>query len=139
MSVIGALLWLSLNVYYEARSEDRAAQIAVAHVTINRSEESNKTIKEVVLKPHQFSWTGVKSRRKIPNDPEVFQDCVKSALIALSTPDNTGGATFFHEKSVKPRWVKKMSYLKSFGSHKFYKPKKSATKASKKNYNSRRV
>ena len=57
MDVIGALLWLSLNIYYEARSEPKNAQIAVAQVTINRSKSRNLTIKEVVLQPYQFRWT----------------------------------------------------------------------------------
>ena len=73
---------------------------AVAQVTINRSKNSNLTIKEVVLQPHQFSWTSDprKKKGKIPSDTVAFNRCVKNALIALSTPDITGGATHFHEQ-----------------------------------------
>lgn len=125
MSIVGALLWLSLNVYYEARSEEPINQIAIAHVTINRSKNMNLTVKEVVLQPKQFSWTRDKQKRKgiIPKDKEAFEECVASAVTALSSPDITGGATHFHEKRVNPSWAraKSMRFLKSYGKHKFYK------------------
>lgn len=129
MAILGTLLWLSLNIYYEARSEDQKSQIAVAQVTINRSKDNNLTVKEVVLQPHQFSWTKDKRKRKgkIPSDSEAFAECVESALIAMSSPDITGGATHFHEKRVNPAWTKHMQYTKTFGKHKYYKPKKSTT------------
>ena len=127
MAILGTLLWLSLNIYYEARSEDRNSQIAIAQVTINRSKDSNLTVKEVVLQPNQFSWTKDRQKRKgnVPKDPKVFAVCVESALIAMSSSDITGGATHFHEKRVHPAWAKNMHYTKTFGKHKYYKPKKS--------------
>lgn len=123
MDVIGALLWLSLNIYYEARSEPKNAQIAVAQVTINRSKSRNLTIKEVVLQPYQFSWTldAQKRKGKIPSDKKAFKECVNNALLALSMPDITGGATHFHEKRINPSWTKNMVHTKTFGVHKYYK------------------
>ena len=35
-----SILCLALNIYFEARSEDIASQLAVAQVTINRVEDS---------------------------------------------------------------------------------------------------
>ena len=52
----GALFWLALNVYHEARGEDAVAQRAVAHVTLNRARErGHMNIRQVVLEPAQFS------------------------------------------------------------------------------------
>ena len=127
MAITSALLWLSLNIYYEARSESQQAQIAVAQVTMNRSINRQLPIKEVVLQPNQFSWTRDKHKRsgKIPKDKKAFITCLHSAMIAMSTPDITNGSTHFHEKGKKPRWVKSMHYTKSFGKHQYYKLKKS--------------
>ena len=57
-----ALLCLALNVYFEARSEPIAGQLAVAEVTLNRvaSQDYPNSICEVVLQENQngcsFSW-----------------------------------------------------------------------------------
>ena len=48
MTVLEGLLWLTLNVYHEARSEPQIGQVAVVHVTLNRAEELNRSIKEIV-------------------------------------------------------------------------------------------
>ena len=57
MPLLEGLLWLTLNVYHEARSEPPIAQSAVALVTLNRAHEKKMPIKAVVQEPHQFSWT----------------------------------------------------------------------------------
>ena len=41
MSFLEGLLWLTLNVYHEARSEPQIGQLAVAHVTLNRASQKN--------------------------------------------------------------------------------------------------
>ena len=51
MDLLIGILYLTLNVYHEARSEDQFAQTAVAHVTMNRAVERKLTIKQVVLQP----------------------------------------------------------------------------------------
>ena len=57
LSFLEGLLWLTLNVYHEARGEPEIGQLAVAHVTLNRAMEEHKSIAEVVREPYQFSWT----------------------------------------------------------------------------------
>ncbi len=54
---VESLLWLSLNVYHESRGEPEIGQLAVAHVTLNRALEDNKSVADVILAPNQFSWT----------------------------------------------------------------------------------
>jgi len=118
-SLLEGLLWLTLNVYHEARGEDQLSQIAVAHVTLNRAYNTNQPIKQVILKNRQFSWTWQKSDYW-PYDLEAFMVCLKSVSIATKGYDFTGGATFYHEKNVKPYWTKDMHQIGQFGAHKFY-------------------
>jgi N-acetylmuramoyl-L-alanine amidase len=61
MTIFEGLLWLTLNVYHEARSEPQIAQMAVALVTLNRASDQQRLISTVVLQPRQFSWTGQKT------------------------------------------------------------------------------
>lgn len=120
MALLEGLLWLTLNVYHEARSEPQVAQIAVALVTLNRANEKNLQIKEVVQQPHQFSWTYRKDFY-LPEDPKAFIKCLQSAYLALQTQDFTQGATHFHLDSVVPYWIAEYTFLDQYGSHKFYK------------------
>jgi len=56
MTLLEGLLWLTLNVYHEARSEPQIGQVAVAHVTLNRASEKRLPVKEIIKQPYQFSW-----------------------------------------------------------------------------------
>lgn len=129
MDILSAIMWLTLNIYHEGRGEDQMAQIAIAHVTINRVEKSGEPMKKVVLKPKQFSWTHTK-KKWAPDDFKALITCFDSAVIALNGYDFTQGATHYHRYDVKPIWRKKLLYIGQFGSHKFYK-KRYVIKASK--------
>lgn len=120
MSILEGLLWLTLNVYHEARSEPQVGQVAIANVTLNRAKEQNLPIKDVVNQPYQFSWT-LHKNSYIPNDTKAFMQCLQSVYIALQTADITEGATHYHLDSVKPNWASQYTYVDQFGSHKFYK------------------
>lgn len=120
MALLEGLLWLTLNVYHEARSEPKEAQIAVALVTLNRANEKQLQVKEVVQQPYQFSWTYRKGSY-FPEDPKAFLQCLQSVYIALQTQDFTQGATHFHLESVTPNWIAEYTFLDQYGSHKFYK------------------
>lgn len=120
MALLEGLLWLTLNVYHEARSEPQIAQMAVAMVTLNRANDQQLRIKEVVQQPRQFSWTEQKVSF-LPDDPKAFMKCLESVYLALQSEDFTGGATHFHLDSVQPNWASEYTYLTQLGSHKFYK------------------
>lgn len=120
MTVLEGLLWLTLNVYHEARSEPQIGQVAVVHVTLNRAEELNRSIKEIVRQPYQFSWTFQKESY-IPDDPQAFFRCMHSVYVALQTHDLTSGSTYYHLEDIDPFWASDLQYVNTFGSHKFYK------------------
>ncbi len=120
MTFLEGLLWLTLNVYHEARSEPEIGQVAVAHVTLNRAVQRELSIKKVVKQAHQFSWTGQKVSY-IPKDPQAFFDCLKSVYIALNSADFTAGSTYYHLDNIEPYWASEYTYVDQYGSHKFYK------------------
>jgi N-acetylmuramoyl-L-alanine amidase len=120
MTILEGILWLTLNVYHEARSEPQIGQVAVAHVTLNRAKNLNMSIKDVVRQPYQFSWTFQK-KSYIPDDPQAFFKCMHSVYVALQTHDFTSGATFYHLDKIDPFWTSELKYVNQYGSHKFYK------------------
>ena len=120
MTLLEGILWLTLNVYHEARSEPQIGQVAVAHVTLNRALEKQLTVKDVVKQPYQFSW--IKQKKSyIPNDMDAFLKCMRSVYIALQSQDFTHGATHYHLETITPEWVSDYTYINQYGSHKFYK------------------
>ncbi|MDW7771857.1 MAG: cell wall hydrolase [Desulfobulbaceae bacterium] len=120
MGLFEGLLWLTLNIYHEARGETKIGQLAVAHVTLNRAMQKQQSLEEVVIAPYQFSWTFLKNTY-VPTEPAAFLDCMKSALEALTSEDFTEGAIYYHREDVQPSWSENMTYINQYGSHKFYR------------------
>jgi len=120
MSFLEGLLWLTLNVYHEARSEPQIGQLAVAHVTLNRASQSKKTVEQVVTAPHQFSWTFLQ-KSYYPTETDAFIGCLQTAMKAMTTSDFTKGATFYHRKDVHPKWASHKTYVARYGTHLFYR------------------
>ncbi len=120
MSFLEGLLWLTLNVYHEARSEPDIARQAVAHVTLNRAIQQHTTLEEVVTSPYQFSWVQ-KKRSYLPTEPDAFLTCLHSSLVALTSDDFTKGATHYHRYDLHPGWADQLNYVARYGTHKFYR------------------
>ncbi|MBT8333418.1 MAG: cell wall hydrolase [Desulfobacterales bacterium] len=120
MTLLEGLLWLTLNVYHEGRSETEIGQVAIAHVTLNRAFEKHLPIKDIVKQPYQFSWTFQRDSY-LPDDPDAFAQCLRSVFIALRSPDFTSGATHYHLETIEPAWASSFTYIDQYGSHKFYK------------------
>jgi N-acetylmuramoyl-L-alanine amidase len=121
MEIITTLLWLSINLYHEGRGEPDIGKKAIAHVVLNRAMAKRMTIKEVILEPKQFSWVGHADMAY--TEISAYQNCEKAAKEALSEADFTGGALYYHNKTVKPYWTKNVEYVGTYGSHLFYKSK----------------
>lgn len=58
----------------------------------------------------------------VPASDPVFQNCLTIAkgVIDGSIPDNTGGSTYYHTKSVSPAWSQGIAPVAVVGSHEFY-------------------
>lgn len=122
----GALFWLALNVYHEARGEDAVSQRLVAHVTINRARQAGTHVRKVVKEPYQFSWTldSVKLKKKPwEYDPQTFLRCGINSVRALAGKDITNGATHYHEADMRPypAWSRGMVVTIKYGEFVFYK------------------
>lgn len=117
MILKSALMCLALTVYYEARGEPEIGQFGIAEVVMNRANERNLNICQVIKQPKQFSWLNTWNH-KIPSG----QDWDKSVNIAETvlngkTTKYTNGALFFRHKSIKGRVASSIV----IGNHKFYK------------------
>ena len=122
---------LAEAVYYEARSETRSGQLAVADVVKNRvkSKHYPNTICEVVYqgahRPFacQFSFACDGSTDRAPKDP-AWQRSRDIAQVSLSgfVPDLTRNSTHYHTVEVEPEWAGTLAFKTQIGFHKFYRP-----------------
>ncbi len=116
---------LALNVYHEARNQPLEGQLAVAHVTLNRLDESRTatSICEVVFKGRDFSWTSDPQKlTSAPTDTTAWQiaQWVAKMAVARRDADPVRGSTYFHATSVAPRWARGLVRITKIGDHIFY-------------------
>lgn len=117
---------LAENIYYESSGESLAGKLAVAKVTLNRTEHPNypNTICGVVYQRKQFSWTSNKALRAKPKDRAVWQEALNIATDAyysgLEELDHFK-AISFHNLTVNPKW--NLKRVAKIGNHIFYRDK----------------
>lgn len=131
------LTYLSEAIYFEARGESTAGQLAVAHVIMNRilSPRFPNTVKGVV---HSWRWSGGKKvcafSYYCDGKPETYDDydaylaAVRVASFVLSgkTIDLTDGADHYfnpHILNGNPVWSNGMTFMTTIDNHVFYKAK----------------
>lgn len=121
---------LAEALYFEARGEGVAGQVAVAEVILNRVDSARypDSVCEVVGQGAgksgcQFSYNcdGVKNR--IANRP-VFERIGKIAWLMLEGRPRTltDEALYFHATHVSPSWSRKFVRTAKIGRHIFYRP-----------------
>jgi spore germination cell wall hydrolase CwlJ-like protein len=116
---------LAQVIYFEARGESVAGQIAVAQVTLNRknSELFPNTICKVVSQknPCQYSWHCDGKSDKLPDSEEAHRAIALANKLLVTNPkDLTNGALFFHSVSINPRW-NNLEKTVEIGAHVFYR------------------
>lgn len=113
---------LALCIKSEAAGEPIIGQLAVGYVVLNRVKRQTwygLSIREVILKPWQFSWFN-----NPPDDlPEIEQSHLLIAELVQLKPnlDFTQGATHFHATYVAPIWARGMTVTYQVGRHIFYR------------------
>ncbi len=122
---------LAEAVYFEARGEDLAGQVAVAEVILNRVESNNfpNTVCKVINQGSskkfkcQFSYMCDGKSEKI-FDRNSYERIVKLSWIMImgSARVLTSGATYYHSSGVSPVWAKSLERTNVIGRHIFYKP-----------------
>ena len=126
------LTCLALNVYFEARGEPRAGQLAVAEVTMNRvaSPHYPNTICEVVFQKNwdplrkryvgAFSWTEFETN---PNPHGLAWwrawRVAKDVYYHHYTPI-LHGALNYHATYIRPSWARGRHPVAHIGQHLFY-------------------
>ena len=125
-----ALLCLSTNIYFEARGEEIAGQIAVAEVVINRvnSDQYTNDVCSVVLQDNdlgcQFSWW-CDGKPDVVTDDFAFQRSKAIAELMLRDGDYItvigNDATHYHTLEVSPYWKDNYEFVNIVGNHVFYR------------------
>ena len=106
-------------IHNEARGEPELGKKAVAYTVINRAEQMNKPICDVVYQPAQYYTKPVKDKKS-----KAWKESKEVAhkILSKKTKDPTKGATHFHNHTIKPKW--KLQKTHKIGKHTFYKRKK---------------
>lgn len=121
---------LAQAIYYEARSEPRVGQLAVADVVLNRvaSPLYPSSICEVVFQGSerrtgcQFSFTcdGSMDARLNLRKWKAAQDMAGAVLAGVRVPVSRN-ATHYHANYVSPPWAQRLTPTATIGTHKFYR------------------
>jgi hypothetical protein len=118
-----ALHCLGMNVYWEARNQEIAGQLAVAQVTLNRVRDSRypNDICNVVYDHKQFSWYW-DGKSDTPKDKQAWDTAL---MVASAAMDGTGhaelqGVTHYHAVYIQPYWKDYMTMVAMIGDHIFY-------------------
>jgi spore germination cell wall hydrolase CwlJ-like protein len=132
---------MAQNIYHEARGEELAGQIAVAHVTLNRvrHESYPNTICEVVYDGRYYTnWKGNEmpiryecqftwwcdGRSDTAHDKEAWEESLKIAILVMARVelDPTNGAThYYNPEKASPSWRLKFPVTAYIGDHTFCK------------------
>lgn len=122
---------LAEAVYYEARSESRSGQLAVADVVKNRVKSKHYpnsicgVVYEGAHRPFgcQFSFACDGSMDRAPKGKawERSQDMAQVSLTGF-VADLTKNSTHYHTVNVAPNWSKTLEFKAKIGFHKFYRP-----------------
>lgn len=121
---------LSEAIYFEARGESLAGQVAVGEVILNRVDSRRypnsvcKVVKQGAsnLNACQFSYNCDGKAEKIA-ERAAFERAGKIARALLDGQPRklTKGATHYHATYVKPRWAKKLVKTAEIDAHIFYR------------------
>jgi spore germination cell wall hydrolase CwlJ-like protein len=122
---------LARNIYHEAGSEPFEGKVAVAQVTINRTESGAfpSDICKVVYQKNvvyekvlcQFSWYCTAAGTKAPMNGPIYTESMevaKKVLLEGFRLDEVKSALYYHADYVNPGWGKKP--VAKIGHHLFY-------------------
>jgi N-acetylmuramoyl-L-alanine amidase len=115
---------LATGVYFEAKSEPLAGQLAVGQVIANRAQSGGRfpgTYCGVLFQRGQFSFVHRGHMPSVPHANRQWQTAVAIAKIVDRDlkESNVGNALFFHARYVSPGW--RMKRVAAIGNHVFYR------------------
>ena len=127
------LTCLALNVYYEARGESLAGQMAVAEVTMNRvaSRRFPATVCDVVYQKKwdplrkryvsAFSWTEFDVVPHPESGPWSQARIAAEAVYYRKQPPMLDGALHYHATYIRPSWARGKRPVARIDKHVFYR------------------
>jgi N-acetylmuramoyl-L-alanine amidase len=115
---------LATGVYFEAKSEPLAGQLAVGQVIANRAQSGGRfpsTYCGVLFQRGQFSFVHGRSLPHVAHSSKQWQTAVAIAkIVDRNLKDSpVGNALFFHARYVSPGWHLKR--VASIGNHIFFR------------------
>ncbi len=115
---------LAIGVYFEAKSEPLAGQLAVGHVIANRAKSGGRfppSYCGVLFQRGQFSFVHGHSLPSVPRSSRQWQTAVAIAKIVDQDLKDAavGNALFFHARYVSPGW--RLKRVAAIGNHIFYR------------------
>jgi spore germination cell wall hydrolase CwlJ-like protein len=121
---------LAEALYFEARGESIAGQVAVAEVILNRVDSPAYpdsvcgVVRQGMEERHgcQFSYL-CDGRPETITERRMYSRVAKIARIMLDGQPRmlTGGALYFHTTAVRPAWTRRMDRTARIGDHIFYR------------------
>jgi N-acetylmuramoyl-L-alanine amidase len=128
------LLCLAKNIYFEARGEPTAGQVAVAEVTMNRvaSRRYPDTVCAVVYQKNwdpirkryvgAFSWTELDELPPLAGEEWLRAVTIADAVYrGREAPVLDDRAMFYHATYIKPDWAHTKRQVARIGGHVFYR------------------
>lgn len=127
-------IYMAKTIWGEARGEGLRGMQAVANVIMNRVARGGwygASIKDVVLKPYQFSCWNATDVNRAKIDALTEAELASSGALNVARQvingqlgDITGGATEYHNKNIEPNWDwSKLEKTVQIGNHIFYRSK----------------
>lgn len=117
------LTCLALNIYWEARNQSMAGQLAVAQVTLNRVSDPRyaDNVCDVVYEHKQFSWYW-DGKSDTPKEPRAWEkaNLIASAALHGSRHVAFRDVTHYHAVYIEPFWKDYMVQIAMIGDHVFY-------------------
>ncbi|MEP2180506.1 MAG: cell wall hydrolase, partial [Marinomonas sp.] len=116
---------LAGTVYFEARGEPLAGQLAVAKVVMNRSDDRRfpNSYCGVVYQRSQFSFVRGGRMPRINTGSAAWKRAKAIARIAHESQWDSAAddSLYFHAKYVRPSWSRKKSKRATINTHIFYR------------------
>ena len=117
------LTCMASTIYFEAKGEPLAGQLAVAQVVLNRTRSGRfpKSICSVVTQRGQFSFVRGGRVPSISATNPAYRRALSVARVAMNRlwDGKAADALYFHASRVAPGW--RMTRVASIGNHVFYR------------------
>ena len=115
---------LAVGIYFEAKSEPLAGQLAVGEVIANRARSKGRFPSSycgVLFQRSQFSFIRGRALPSVPRSSRQWSTAVAIAKIVDQELKTSAApkALFFHARRVSPGW--KLKRVASIGNHIFYR------------------